>query len=170
MLQGAVVDETAFSLMALMERHASLDGLFLEHQTALLERDFDGAVGAFERYVAVLEAHVEEEQRTILPLYREKAAQPPGGTAGMFEDEHRKIRDMIADLRGKLENARDAASGRRPDARIVLALLDQETQFKNFMDHHDRRERTFLYPGLDAVTTPEERREILRSLGITHEA
>ncbi len=147
------------SLMALMDRHGRLDALFFSHQNALLDRDPAGAAGALEKYGAALEAHMSEEETHILPLYAVRAPQPPGGGVQMFLDEHRKLREFIRDLRPRV-----AALGTAPEPRAILNLLDRETLFKNYMDHHDRRERAFLYPGLDAVTTAEERRSLLATL------
>lgn len=138
-----------------------LDAAFAEHQEALLDREMAPARDALARWRAALEAHIAEEEAEILPLYEARAAQPPGGGVGMFRDEHRKLRDLSADLAKRVEALGDA-----PTKRDVLRLLDQETMVKSFVDHHDRRERAFLYPGLDAVTTPEERSALLAKLGL----
>lgn len=155
---------TPRSLMLVMERHAHLDALFLEHQTAVLDRDMASARGALEAYAQALEAHMQEEERHVLPLYAARVPEQPGGQPQMFHDEHRRIRQLVADLTKRLDAL--AATADRPDAKTALALLDQETQFKNYMDHHDRRERSFLYPGLDAHLTPDERAALLAALGI----
>lgn len=149
------------SLLRMMERHAALDALFLAHQTALLDRDRARAVETLAAYRAALEAHVREEEERILPLYAERAPQPAGGGTSMFLDEHRKIRQLAGEL-----DAATAALPPAPEPKQLLAVLDREATFKNLMDHHDRRERAFLYPGLDAVTTPAERAALLASLGL----
>lgn len=147
------------SLLALMERHTRLDAIFLEHQTAILDRDLKRAAEALSRYSDALAAHMREEEEILLPLYSAKAPQPAGGGTQMFLDEHRKLRALGADLATALASA-------TAEPRSILKLLDQETQYKGLLDHHDRRERAFLYPGLDAVTTPDERRGILDRLGL----
>ena len=152
------------SLLRVMERHAHLDALFLEHQTAVLDRDMASARGALENYAQALEAHIAEEEKHVLPLYAARVPEQPGAQPQMFHDEHRKIRELVADLCRKIDVL--AATADRPEAKAVLAFLDGETQFKNYMDHHDRRERSFLYPGLDAHTTPEERAALLQALGL----
>lgn len=150
-------------MMAVMERHTNLDALFLEHQTALLDRDVTSARGALEAYAIALDAHINEEQAHILPVYKERVPEQPGGQTQMFLDEHARIRVLLADLQKKVDAL---CSPEKPDAKSVLALLDQETQFKNYMDHHDRRERSFLYPGLDGALSVEEREALLETLGI----
>ena len=152
------------SMMVVMERHSHLDALFLEHQTAVLDRDLASARGALEAYALALDAHMAEEEAHVLPLYRARVPEQPGAQTQMFLDEHARIRLLLADLVKKGDAL--AAAADRPDPKSVLGFLDQETQFKNYMDHHDRRERAFLYPGLDGVTTPEEREALLATLGI----
>jgi len=147
-------------MMAMMERHAGLEEIFLEHQTALLDRDVARAREALARYGERLAAHMAEEESAILPLYESRCPQPPGGTTRMFLDEHRKLRELLADLAA----AADALPA-GPDPKTLLAVLDRETQFKNYMDHHDRRERAFLYPALDAALPDGERAVLLASLG-----
>jgi hypothetical protein len=155
------------SMMVMMERHSNLDALFLEHQTAVLDRDLTSARGALEAYALALDAHMSEEETHILPLYRARVPEQPGAQTQMFLDEHARIRLLLADLVKTVDAL--CPSAERPGAKAVLALLDQETQFKNYMDHHDRRERAFLYPGLDTVTTLEEREALLEKLGIAAE-
>lgn len=151
------------SLLVVMDRHTHLDALFLEHQTAVLDRDVTSARGALEAYAIALDAHMNEEQTHVLPLYKARVPEQPGGQTQMFLDEHARIRVLLADLQKKV----DALCGiDRPDAKSVLALLDQETQFKGYMDHHDRRERAFLYPGLDGALSIDEREALLAKLGI----
>ena len=146
-----------------MDRHAHLDALFLEHQTAVLDRDLTSARGALEAYVQALDAHMAEEEAHILPLYRARVPEQPGAQTQMFLDEHARIRLLLADLVKKVDGL--CAGAVRPDPKAVLAFLDQETQFKGYMDHHDRRERAFLYPGLDSATSEEERDALLTKLG-----
>ena len=153
----------ARSMMVMMDRHAHLDALFLEHQIAVLDRDLTSARGALEAYALALDAHMSEEEAHLLPLYRSRVPEQPGAQTQMFLDEHARIRVLLADLVKKVDGLCGGAE--RPDPKAVLTLLDQETQFKGYMDHHDRRERSFLYPGLDGVTTPEEREALLTRLG-----
>ena len=155
---------TPRSMMSMMDRHTHLDALFLEHQTAVLDRDLTSARGALEAYALALDAHISEEEKHILPLYRARVPEQPGGQTQMFLDEHARIRLLLGELVKRVDAL--AAAADRPDAKTVLLLLEQETQFRNYMDHHDRRERAFLYPGLDGVTTPEERDALLATLGI----
>ena len=41
--------------------------------------------------------------------------------------------------------------------RLNLALIDREYLFKDYLKHHDLRERNVLYPELDRITPPDEK-------------
>lgn len=146
----------------MMERHAALDAQFLAHQTALLDRDVAGARAALARWREMLAAHMAEEEARILPVYAARCPQPPGGQTQMFLDEHRKLRELADDATTRTD-ALDAAG---PAPAAILALLDRETMLKNYLDHHDRRERSFLYAALDAALPEDERARLLAEVGV----
>jgi hypothetical protein len=68
-------------------------------------------------------------------------------------NEHRKIREYLALFKAefvKLSAADDLE-------RAVIFLLDSQVIYKRLLVHHDTRERKFLYPLLDQITTEEEK-------------
>lgn len=137
----------------LLRLHAGLDELFLAHQRALLRLDLDRATTLLQAYETGLIAHIHDEEELMLPLYGERLKAPVGGTVEIYLREHDKLRHYIglfkAELK-KLEAATDLERG-------VLFLLDSQHVFKRLLVHHDNRERKFLYPLLDEVTSEQER-------------
>jgi len=132
---------------SLPEEHREAEELFLRHQEALLARDFATAEALLETVTRAVARHIELEEREILPLYRERVEPPPGGDAGLIVAEHRKIEAYLKRFGEQMADWRDHP----PSPREVLALLDVQSQFKHLMDHHDRRERSFLYPALERI-------------------
>lgn len=144
----------------LLETHAQLDDLFLEHQRSLLRLDLAAASAALEAYEAELLAHMRDEEELMLPLYRERAEIPVGGTVEIFLGEHDKLRQFLVLFKQelvKLETVADLERG-------VLFLIDSQHLFKRLLVHHDNRERKMLYPLLDEVTTDEERETLFAAL------
>jgi hypothetical protein len=127
--------------------HVAADALFLRHQEALLARDFAAAEALLAEFRAAVAHHIAAEEGEALPLYRALGPAPPGGDADLIVAEHRKIEQLLARFAERLEEWR----AREPEPRDVIALLDAEAQFKHLMDHHDRRERSFLYPALASL-------------------
>lgn len=124
--------------------HEEADELFLQHQEKLLAREFGAAEALLSQVRAAVAQHIAVEEAELLPLYRARGPAPPGGGADLIVAEHRKIERFLESFAARLSAWRE----QEPAPRELIALLDAQSQFKHLMDHHDRRERAFLYPAL----------------------
>ena len=150
------------SFRELLQVHARLDELFLDHQRALLRLDLSTALDALEAYETELLAHIQDEEELMIPLYRERAEAPVGGTAEIFLGEHDKLRQFLVLFKeelAKMERLEDLERG-------VLFLLDSQHIFKRLLVHHDNRETKMLYPLLDQITTEQEREDLFELLRV----
>jgi hemerythrin-like domain-containing protein len=146
------------SFLRLLIPHGELDELFALHQEALLSLDIPLAMERLQKFERILCRHMADEEELLLPLYRERAGCIPGGAVTLFQAEHRKMVQLVTQLREQLARL---AEGPPDLKRQVIHLLDQESLFKHLVEHHDLREQNFLYPTLDRVTSRAERRELL---------
>ena len=71
------------SFSELLELHRRLDGLFLEHQRALLRLNLERASGLLDQYERELLAHIRDEEILMMPLTGSATA-PVGGAAEIF--------------------------------------------------------------------------------------
>lgn len=145
------------SFSDLLKIHEKLDEDFRQHQYALLHFEFERAAKLLLAYRDRLLEHMSFEEEVLLPIYDQKATIAPAGETTLFLKEHEKMRDWIAlfiDTIKKLQSE-------DPPEPVLLNLLDRENFYLKLCSHHDNREATFLYPGLDAVTSLEERVELL---------
>lgn len=149
--------EIVNSFSDLLAMHTRLDGLFAEHQVALLHFDFDEAVAKLAQYELQLLAHMADEEEVLIPLYAERAEMPKGGAPKLFIDEHEKMRAHITLFAEATEALK---TEERPEVKLLM-LLDREAFYKRLNSHHDIREREILYPLLDSVTDEAERRMII---------
>jgi hemerythrin-like domain-containing protein len=143
---------------AVISEHIDLEHLFEKHQRALLSRDIAASVATIQAFERALNQHIAFEDDVLLPLYASKGAEVEGGTLPIFLAEHRKLREMAADLSRRsalLENSPDILGA-------ILEILDQEALFKGLFSHHAVREENLLFPGLEACTTEAEREKALR--------
>lgn len=147
------------SFSELLRIHAELDEQFLLHQHALLHFDFKKAAQLLEKYRAALYEHMLFEENVLLPMYSTRAVIERSGETKLFLDEHVKMRNWIQLFS---EMITELATQANPETRL-LKLLDRESFFLKLCSHHDNREAKFLYPCLDAVTTEEERAQLLSS-------
>lgn len=150
------------SFSKLLQVHVRLDELFLDHQRALLRLDLSTALDVLEAYETELLAHMQDEEELMIPLYRERAEVPVGGTAEIFLGEHDKLRQFLVLFKEELaksETFQDLERG-------ALFLLDSQHIFKRLLVHHDNREKKILYPLLDQITTEQERVDLFALLRI----
>ncbi len=141
------------SFLRLLDLHADLDAAFAEHQFALLHTEFGKALELLTAYETALLAHMDDEEKILLPLYTERAEIERGGSEKLFLDEHEKMRHLITLFRDATE---ELGKETKPE-RHLIRLLDREAFYKRLCSHHDIREENILYPALDKVTTAEER-------------
>ncbi|MFO0982673.1 MAG: hemerythrin domain-containing protein [Planctomycetota bacterium] len=145
------------SFLCLITLHRDLDELFLKHQEALLARDVELAGHRLAAFEAQLLAHMRAEEEILLPVYR-RAGHVLHGPVALFTGEHQRMLEFLARFFVALQEMR--AHPHELDRRI-LKLFDQQATFKGLVDHHDAREEMYLYPTLDRVTTPHERRDLI---------
>ena len=145
---------TSFS--DLLGLHQQLDELFLEHQRALMRLDLDRAASLLDEYETQLVAHIRDEERLMIPLYKQRAAAPIGAAAEIFLGEHEKLQQFLGLFRAEIEKIKKSDDIERG----ALFLIDSQHLFKRLLVHHDTRERKMLYPLLDEVTTEGERQQL----------
>jgi hemerythrin-like domain-containing protein len=153
------------SFTDLLKLHHVLDELFFEHQRALIRGDLDIALRILVAYEIELLDHIWDEEEVLIPIYAARAEAPVGGSSEIFLNEHRKIREYLALFKAEFTNLSTADDLER----AVIFLLDSQVIYKRLLVHHDTRERNFLYPLLDQITTEQERLSLFQRLKLPAE-
>jgi hypothetical protein len=147
------------SLLELTEVHAGLRELFAIHRDPVVGLELSLALEALEDFERRLRAHMDAEEKFILPLYEKRVGHVPGGEPQFFHLEHRNI---LKNLEKAKEGLRclitRSASGRRPRM--------SSSRRKPLPEHHDLREKTILYPRLTETLSPAEVEETLARCGV----
>ena len=153
-------------LSNLLDDHHGFDEAFLRHQDALMVRNAAGAAAQLERFARMLLPHLELEEELLLPIFEQRGKAIVGASPAVFHAEHRKIRSGLEDLKRRTAELESCGPGNACQAtlRQFLALIDREYLFKDYLKHHDLRERNALYPELDRITTAEERTELWKAI------
>lgn len=148
------------SFLEVVRIHRWLEELLARHQEALIHLDGPRARQLFVAYRAALDLHICHEDEVLLPVFR-RIGEIKRWPAELFSGEHRKLEAFLE----RISHALEALGEPTPDkARAVIALLDLEGGLKRLQEHHDEREQQCLFPILDQVTTPDERRALLTRL------
>ncbi len=150
------------SFIDLLTLHRELDELFFEHQRALIRGRFETALQILETYERNLAHHILDEEELLLPIYGKRVDIPVGASVEIFLNEHRKIREFLPLFKAEFSKLKAA----RDKERATIFLLDSQVIFKKLLVHHDTRERRFLYPLLDQVTSLTERHIIFAKLNL----
>ncbi len=145
--------------------HREIDDIFFWHQSALLKNDLTAAKNLLTDYENIIMNHMREEEDVLLPLYRERAGQIRGGDWEIFFLEHKKILEWLNRLKLRLSRLNPPLV----DTRDLLALLDDEGRFKQYLEHHSLREDRIFYPEIDRVLDEEEKKNLIKLLTFTLE-
>ncbi len=151
------------SIVELNQIHRQFEDLFNRHQVAILQNDFKEAAKLLGHYEKSLFLHMKEEEEILLPLYRKKAPAIRGGDPDIFAVEHKKIIEWLNRLKLRLRRAWGHSLDPE-DPNLVIALLDDEAQFKKYMEHHTLREDHIFYPEVDRLIGEKDRIHLLRLL------
>jgi len=151
------------SLMELMDVHGGLHESFARHRDLVVGLEFAKALEALEGFERELRAHMDDEERHILPLYEERVGRVAGGDPQFFWLEHKNLLRNLDTAKAALRPlAGDPKAGRRQ----AHEFLHTETLFMQILEHHELREKNILYPQLDAAVSDVEREAILAKCGV----
>ena len=136
-----------------------LDKLFLEHQWALMEKKWETALERYEQMYELRLYHLAFMEFSLLPLFENNLKTIPRGARPLyFRREARLIRNGLKRyirLFGRLylHNKMETID--------VPRLFDEYMPLKDLMDHHDAREKVFLFPKLDDALPAVKREQML---------
>ncbi len=149
------------SFLDLLEVHGRLGRAFEEFQYALLDQDLELAERRLKRFRHDLLRHMRHEEEVLIPIY-EKGPIQPGGKVEYFQAEHRKLLELLEELKAGLETAARAAKDEFHHA--LLVVVDAACHYVHFTEHHEMREERYLFPALDALVPEDERADLIAAV------
>jgi regulator of cell morphogenesis and NO signaling len=130
--------------------HDRLDELFKTFQQ-LKRSDFPKAKEAFKGFKVGLQRHIVWEEDLLFALWEQKTGMSDSGPTPVMRNEHRQIGLQLEAIHQKVVD-------QNPDS-------DQEEQaLLDLLGSHNRKEERALYPAIDKVTSPEERKTVFREM------
>lgn len=155
---------TSFSELALIPRLC--DQLFVRHQISLMRSERDGAYDAFHQMYRLRSALIAAEEDLLLPAYGKFVTDPqPGAALRYFKREHKLILRQLNAFMKRLMNLALQEADILPRR---VSLFEEYHDFKDLLDHHDARDRVFLYPALDRVISRQDKLHMLAKLKKTY--
>jgi regulator of cell morphogenesis and NO signaling len=130
--------------------HHRIDALIADICALIEDGELERADYSCGDLDTALRRHIRIEEEILFPLF-ESQVRLSGPTAVM-RMEHRKIEGWLDELEDSL------AALSRPQASTAMAELVQ------VLEEHDRKEEAIVYPRIDEVLSPGERRELVARL------
>ena len=128
-------------IVDLLDDHAVFERVLGQLRSDVHARRLAAAWARFEWLDGALRAHVELEERELLPRFEVLDHPVPNGAPGVFRRDHRLILRHLDAVREGWDDPVARAEG--------LGQLD------GVLEHHDRREARYFKPRLDSELDPE---------------
>lgn len=116
--------------------HTRCDDIFARAEEACTQGEWERGAQLLGDFVSELEAHFATEEEVLFPAF-ETATGMRSGPTQVMREEHRQMRDLLADMESALTQ-RDNANF-RGGADTLLILMQQ----------HNMKEENILYPMCD---------------------
>jgi len=128
------------------------DDLFLKHQIKLMHKEIENALAVFEQLYRIRTIHLSVMEEILVPAFISMIEEIPEGAKPLyFEREKKQIfkyLDKYIKLLGNLLLHSDPLD--------IVSLFEDYAWFKDLLDHHDAREKAFLFPSLDKIANDKK--------------
>lgn len=130
--------------------HDDLDNSLKQFQT-LKRVDFAQAKPFFRNFKFGLQRHILWEEEILFPIFESKTGMKISGPTAVMRQEHALIKDALEVLHLKVRQ-------NNPDS-------DQEEKILiDLLRAHNQKEENILYPAIDQLTTPEEKKILFQKM------
>lgn len=150
-----------------LDVHQAIEVALVTHRLAVMRVDLDAARRTWAEFTRIMLHHVIVEDTLVTPRY--VVAEPAegwerGAAPSILANEHGKIRSKLEEFSRALDELAGADLGHPERAARCLELLDRQKIFADLLEHHDLRERAFVYPRLEQILDPAQKAEIVAGL------
>ena len=125
------------------------DSLMIEHQVLLMKQNYDQAFACFEKMYSIRLKHLEQMENTWLPEYENATPVFPSGGRPLYFLREKKL--IVRDLEKHVRKAGQLALEHPGGNFNIVELFESYIRTKDLLDHHDAREKAFLFPLLQEL-------------------
>lgn len=135
--------------------HRTCDDLFASAGEAVVQKRWDAARGAFDRFLAAMRRHLAREEKILFPVFEARTANSMGPTRVM-RMQHDQMRRLLEDM------------GRTVEDRDHCRYLTLAETLSSLMQRHNEKEEDLLFPMFDRMLD-EECEELIGAMQATDE-
>ena len=136
------------------------DELFLQHQIHLMHQDLEQAVTIFEYLVKVRTRHLHIMEELLLPAFEEIVENIPQGAKPLYFIREKKL--ILKNLEKYIRKLGNILL--HSEELDIVNIFEDYAWLKDLLDHHDAREKAFLFPILDEKLPVVPKRELLKEI------
>ena len=136
-----------FSIIDLVKILEFCDKLLIDHQINLMHNDFEQALEQFEQLYKIRTTHLQIMEERLLPLYKSVLTEFPEGGKPLYFIREKKL--ILKDLNRHVRFLGQLVLNPAQVTLDKVKLFEEYAWLKDLLDHHDAREKAFLFPILD---------------------
>jgi hypothetical protein len=151
------------SFKSLAKYPAVCDKLLMRHQVSLMRKEVEKAMIQFEQLYEIRSTHLKIMEEELLPLYKSVLNEFPKGGKPLYFIREKKL--ILKDLNRFIRLQGQTLLS--PDSVKIdlVKLFEEYAWLKDLLDHHDAREKVFLFPVLDRNLDEKNKTILLDELG-----
>ena len=138
---------------------AQTDEWLTEHQLAFMEERWEAGMVCYEKVYELRRYHLRFMAESLLPLFRQHYPQPPSGARPLYFEREKKL--ILKTMRPYAYLFPRLYLAGRMETLNLARLFDEYMYLKDLLDHHDAREKGFLFRLLDEGLSGERRSALL---------
>jgi len=120
-----------------------------------MHKNYEQALMQFEQLYEVRAGHLEVMENKLLPIYESLLKEYPKGGKPLYFIREKKL--ILKDLNRHIRFLGDLILNPKTIKLDLVKLFEEYAWFKDLLDHHDARERAFLFPTLDGKLTHQKK-------------
>ncbi len=138
------------------------DKLLLDHQVSLMHKKYEQALSQFEQLYEIRTTHLQIMEEKLLPLYESLHLEyPKGGRPLYFIREKRLI---LKELNRQVRLLGQFILHPEQITLDLVNLFEEYAWLKDLLDHHDAREKGFLFPSIDKELSKEFKQNLFSEI------
>ncbi len=114
--------------------------------------DIERAESIFLSFKNELERHIIWEEDILFPVFERKTGIKDGGPTSVMRTEHIQIKNHLQEIKKKLH------------AKKIQDPCKEEVALLEVLESHNQKEENILYPGIDNLTSEQEKELMIKEM------
>jgi iron-sulfur cluster repair protein YtfE (RIC family) len=116
--------------------------------------DIERAQIIFLSFKNELERHIIWEEDILFPVFERKTGIKDVGPTSVMRMEHAQIKDHLQEIKRKLHTKK------------IQNLCKEEVALFKLLESHNQKEENILYPGIDNLTSEQEKQQMIKQMSV----